>query len=749
MNQPNQSPINLKTLAIFMLVSIAIIVGWGYVQEWIWGPAPKRLTPVQQRDLRDHLGPLSALAPTGTGIGDLWRFAGQEIGRQMPAEARTKAVAEVVEAKKKEEEAKRALQPKVPVFKPDLVDLGHDKFNLQVRLTNKGGGVDRVIVTHFKQADQNGKPFREPDGKVRESLHLIPGTSDLTEEERQKTHSDELLPSFLIYHYANPDDQRPENLLGERAWKVESRPDESGRESDRQEAAFSLEVPELGVKITKTYALAKGEYHIGLSVKIEKLKGATPKPFRYQLSGGRNLAIEGIWYMGTFRNVMAGWVDPSGVAKRHLEDSASIQTNHGSERVVRGENVFQYAAVAGQYFASAVCIDDTQEKKNFVEFVRGTAEGAHPKEKPQLGDITPRLISETLTLGDAPVEHKYLLYHGPVKVRLLHQMRGDQAVAEPLVERYERTLNLRTMTDYHSDNFIGRFANFIWWTDLTIATTNIMHGLLGFLMSVLPVPGLAIIILTLLVRSALLPLSRKQTANMAKMQAKMKEIQPQLKKLEEDYKGRDGQEFQMAKLKMMKENGINPMAQMGGCLLLFAQMPIFMGLYYCLQENVFFRLKSFLWMPSLAAPDMLIHWGESIPFISDPNSLGSPLYLGPFFNLLPIIAVAVMIVQQKYMTPPAADEQQAMQMSMMKYMMIFMGIFFYKVASGLVLYFIISSLWGVAERKLLPKPKTGKEPPPDTGNGVKRKGKPDKPAPVKKGWLGQKWEEILRAAEKK
>ena len=64
-----------------------------------------------------------------------------------------------------------------------------------------------------------------------------------------------------------------------------------------------------------------------------------------------------------------------------------------------------------------------------------------------------------------------------------------------------------------------------------------------------------------------------------------------------------------------------------------------------------------------------------------------------------------MIVQQKMMTPPPADEQQAMQQKMMKYMMVFFGLMFYKVAAGLCLYFIASSVWGFCERKLLPKKK--------------------------------------------
>jgi YidC/Oxa1 family membrane protein insertase len=80
--------------------------------------------------------------------------------------------------------------------------------------------------------------------------------------------------------------------------------------------------------------------------------------------------------------------------------------------------------------------------------------------------------------------------------------------------------------------------------------------------------------------------------------------------------------------------------------------------------------------------------------------------LGPYFNILPIITVCLFLVTQKMAMPAPTNEQAAMQQKMMKYMTLFMGLLFYKVASGLCLYFIASSLWGIAERKLLPKPQT-------------------------------------------
>jgi YidC/Oxa1 family membrane protein insertase len=77
--------------------------------------------------------------------------------------------------------------------------------------------------------------------------------------------------------------------------------------------------------------------------------------------------------------------------------------------------------------------------------------------------------------------------------------------------------------------------------------------------------------------------------------------------------------------------------------------------------------------------------------------------LGPYLNLLPLLSVVLIIMQQKMFMPPPADEQAAMQQKIMQYMMVFMGVMFYKVASGLCIYFIVQSLWGFVERKFLPK----------------------------------------------
>lgn len=110
---------------------------------------------------------------------------------------------------------------------------------------------------------------------------------------------------------------------------------------------------------------------------------------------------------------------------------------------------------------------------------------------------------------------------------------------------------------------------------------------------------------------------------------------------------------------------------------------------------------SLRWCSNLAAPDMLFDWSGFMPAFV--NSGVGIFALGPYFNFLPIVTVALILWQQKVLMPPPADDQAAMQQKIMQYMMIFMGLLFYKVGSGLCIYFIASSLWGLAERRFLPK----------------------------------------------
>jgi YidC/Oxa1 family membrane protein insertase len=671
--------------------------------------------------------------------------------------------------------------PAEPAVTPDdkLLPLGEkeagSKFNLYALLDPHGGGVRSLWMNKFEAADDDGRPAHT-------MLELVPDALN-----RQ-------VPSFLLYHFAQdagPGDG-PLDALGHQQWEVVKKNGKSvfvdTTDDGRARQQVTFRATAQGVTIRKTFSLTEGDYHLGLTIDLERPEAAAkadakekkPLVFRYQLAGAKGLPVEGKWYTHVFRNAYIGQVDAKGSVIRDLQELQRISLWGGGNTQNRtDEHFIRYAGVAVQYFASVIVVDTDQVKgqdQKFLKTARPTLETAvfkgrlkasrrdnhmvlvsddgrfeetifvpadmrevvrdlepgemvavvyrldsyDPRAKDSAkvalsvrtgsaaeatqplweDDITVRVATEPIELkpGDK-VTHRYLLYHGPVKPSLLAYLRGDRAVNPQLVDRYAETLGLNKMIDYPSEGIMGTIGRWTLFSPLVTFTTNLMHRLLGWLSWVVPIYGVCIILLTVMVRGLMFPLSRKQAIMSVKMQA----LAPEIKKLSEKYKD-DHQALGRAQMELWRKHGVNPL---GSCWVLLLQMPIFMGLYYALQESIQFRLAPFVYIENLAAPDMLYRWGTGIPILSRAVDYGGLLYLGPYLNLLPIIAVALMMVQQKMMTPPPADEQQAMQQKMMKYMMIFFGLMFYKVAAGLCVYFIASSLWGFAERKLLPKAKTG------------------------------------------
>jgi YidC/Oxa1 family membrane protein insertase len=232
-----------------------------------------------------------------------------------------------------------------------------------------------------------------------------------------------------------------------------------------------------------------------------------------------------------------------------------------------------------------------------------------------------------------------------------------------------------------------------------------MLGILHFFYGIVGNYGIAIIMLTVLVRGAMFPVSFKQTQNMARMQA----LKPELDRITEKYKT-DMQKRSQAMQELYRKHQINPL---GGCLPLILQLPIFIGLYRSIMIDVELRQTPLFghwirWCSDLSAPDMLFNWSGFMPrFVNDGIGIFG---LGPYFNVLPIVTVVLFLVSMKMSMPEPTNEQAAMQQKMMKYMTGFMGLLFYKVASGLCIYFIASSIWGLGERKLLKKTNGGDTP---------------------------------------
>lgn len=191
---------------------------------------------------------------------------------------------------------------------------------------------------------------------------------------------------------------------------------------------------------------------------------------------------------------------------------------------------------------------------------------------------------------------------------------------------------------------------FLWWM------AQPLHWLLSFFYGIVGNWGFAIVLLTFTVRGAMYPLSKKQYTSMAKM----RKLQPKMAALKERF-GDDRQKMGQATMELYKTEKVNPL---GGCLPLLVQMPIFLGLFWMLQESVELRQAPFmLWITDLSVQD--------------------PYYV------LPLLMGASMWLMSKMQPSMSTDP---MQQKMMQFMPVIFTVFFLWFPSGLVLYWVVSNI---------------------------------------------------------
>ena len=195
--------------------------------------------------------------------------------------------------------------------------------------------------------------------------------------------------------------------------------------------------------------------------------------------------------------------------------------------------------------------------------------------------------------------------------------------------------------------------------------------------------GVAILLLTVIVRGIMFPIAQRQFASMAAMRA----IQPKMKALQERYKD-DKPKLQEEMMKLYKEEGVNPLA---GCLPIFLQIPIFFALYKTLILAVEMRHQPFaLWIKDLSAPDPL-----HVLNLFGLLDFTPPSFLG--IGVLAILLGVTMWLQFK-LNPAAPDPVQQQVFAIMPWMMMFIMAPF---AAGLLIYWITSNVLTIAQQKYL------------------------------------------------
>lgn len=472
--------------------------------------------------------------------------------------------------------------------------------------------------------------------------------------------------------------------LREGNWEV------SDRAEDR--VTFRRTLPKWDLELTKTYQLAQvapeehdvvsaKAYHVLLTVGLRNTGKETHK-VAYQLDGPTGLPTEGWWYSN---KVWSTW---SAVGMRDVAVSFSGRwpTMVSCPEIAKEKlgspwqaEPLSYIGVDAQYFDAVLIPKAEDDEAVWFAHSQPLRVGPVTTDLEKLTNVSFRLTGAVHELEPGQsVSQKFEVFAGPKRPALLKQYG------------------------------LGDLVYYGWFAPVAKVLAVILHAFYA----VIPNYGIAIILLTALVRLCVFPLSKKQTLNAQKMQ----ELQPELKKIVDKYKN-NLEARNKAQQELFRKHNYHPLS---GCLPMFIQLPVFVALYRLLAVDVELRQaplisESIHWCSNLAAPDMLFDWSGFWHAVGwDTVNKGIGFFgFGPYFNLLPIITIVLFIWQQKVMMPPPADEQAAVQQKVMKFMMIFMGLLFFKVPSGLCIYFIASSLWGMAERRFLPKaaPASGANPP--------------------------------------
>jgi len=521
---------------------------------------------------------------------------------------------------------------------------------IQVELTSQGAGVLDLKLSdpRYRELEDREKP-----------LALINSRNDLP-------------PTMSTVFYGQKEALvEAQDVAKMSEWQVLAETIDPDHPEIVQSVTFRSVMENLGIEIFKTYSLIPSEksgdelhdarltnvegYELVLDIKARNLTDK-PQNFVYHLQGPVGVPLENRENTRKFRQIAVGFLQNDGSVESEILTAADLLEAVDSGKPEIWNAPMRYVGVDIQYFATLLVPTENQNENQ-------TYESALPmlverEENESHSDISIVLQSKEFQLqpkgevladgsaGDV-IEHQVKLFAGPKREVLLSDMQAG------------------AILDYGT---MGVFASFM------LKILNRLH-LIG-----LPY-GIAIVILTVIVRSCLYPLSRKQALGAKKM----KELQPKLKEIKKKY-AKDKEKQARAQMELFRKHNYNPLA---GCLPLLLQFPIFISLYTAISSSVDLRLAPFLWIDNLAAPDALFRLPFALPF------------LGQNFNLLPILTIFLFIAQQRLFMPPPETEEQAMQYKMMNFMMVFMGFLFYRVPAGLCLYFITSSLWGMSERKLL------------------------------------------------
>ena len=413
--------------------------------------------------------------------------------------------------------------------------------------------------------------------------------------------------------------------LGPRVFQVIGDVNKIDVNEARKDVAFSWTSLD-GMTIIKTYSFFPDTYEMGLEIKVTNLG---LKPIEENLTLALRTSLKEAQKSSYVFSGPAALID--GELKEIKTKKIASEGSSYAGRIT-------WVASEDQYFVSAIMPEEPQKASMRLS-------------------LTPEEVLEATYVDPSPPvapgterTYRYKLYFGPKSLQALGSEGSELArildfgffdiIAKPLL---------------HAMNFIHRY---------------------------IPSYGIAIILITIIVKLLFWPLSNKSYKSMSQM----KRLQPKMAEIRAKYK-HDKKMMNQELMGLYKVYKVNPL---GGCLPMIFQIPVFFAFYKMLYQAIELRhAPFFLWITDLSAPDRLFSFSFKIPMMTPPYGI----------PVLTIIMGASMFFQQK-MSPPPGDPAQA---KMMMFMPIFFTFIFINFPSGLVLYWLVNNILSMAQQYYISK----------------------------------------------
>lgn len=320
-------------------------------------------------------------------------------------------------------------------------------------------------------------------------------------------------------------------------------------------------------------------------------------------------------------------------------------SNNPPKPFIEKNNSLLWASVKNRFFASIVTFDKPAisiitRRVDLPKFPDSTHENIGLTASARV-DLPAMAAAGSTTFGS-------LVYLGPKEYTRLSKFDHR----EDKVMQFDRYFFNRIFLS-------GLIAPFMNWL------MNLTHNMVGNW-------GVAIVLMTLLLKIVTLPL----TLAASKSGKRMQKLQPEMAAMKEKYKD-DPKKMQMATMELFKKHRVNPV---GGCIPILITIPLFIGFFAMLQGTAELRFQSFLWVTDLSVPDTVA------------TVFGFPI------NIMPILMGATMVFQMRLVPQPSIDNTQA---KILKFMPILFTFFCYGFAAALALYSTVNGVFTIAQQLMV------------------------------------------------